>query len=109
MWYRIISKLNNTIWANQTINYVNFLSLITKIVEEVIVYKHIKTVSLTMSSISNPTKNILYTLTIDNTTTCVIALNEVAAVFKVLAIETSWEAIIFKGPAMLIFTAKRKN
>ena len=61
-----------------------------------------------MSSISNPTTNILYTLTIDNTTTCV-ALNEVAAVFKVLALETSCEAIIFKGPAMFIFTAKRKN
>ncbi len=45
-----------------------------------------------MSSISNPTKNILYTLTMDNITTCIISLN-VAAVFAVLATEASERAV----------------
>ncbi len=45
-----------------------------------------------MSSISNPTNNILYTLTMDNTTTRVISLN-VAAVFTVLATEASERAV----------------
>ena len=46
-----------------------------------------------MCSISNPTNNILYTLTIDNITTCIISLNEVAAVFTVLATEASERAV----------------
>ncbi len=45
-----------------------------------------------MSSISNPTKNILSTLTMDNITTCIISLNE-AAVFIVLATEASDRAV----------------
>ncbi len=57
-----------------------------------LLYKHINTLSLTMSSISNPTKNILSTLTMDNITTCIISLNE-AAVFIVLATEASDRAV----------------
>ncbi len=45
-----------------------------------------------MSSMSCPTNNMLNTLTIDNTTTCVISLN-VALVFTVLAMEESEEAV----------------
>ena len=46
-----------------------------------------------MSSISNPTKNILSTLTMDNITTCIISLNEAAVVFTVLTTEASDGAV----------------
>ena len=59
--------------------------------QEKLLYVLINPLSITMSSISNPTKIMLNTIKMDNTTKCIISLN-VAAVFIVLAIETSkWE------------------